>query len=637
VRKELFLVFFLLLLPLGLSSTPDFGIETSFDDEVVNGNNTIGSLVLTTRPYIPDTYNFSSFDNFSAQQHDIVVWQGNETIRVTPPFGNDIFLINNSELYIDNVGDYHFVSLQNQSKLGTMQIVSRDFNTIEIERLSTPSGIDLSFSKSSFELVNEEVVSVYVHVDEDVNTGVYDLSYKVNDRVREFEVEVMKNLDWEIAETNITEEINISSGQNLYIGYLILENTGNDDVTISTNKYGDYRHLVIIPQPQKLFKKSTLRLEFSVQVPTTQGPTTAVVPINISGGDKNEVGNLTLYIKDSIKPVIESINFSNERAQTENNISIIATDNNNVSNVTLEYDDKIIVFDKNNQLFTQTIVFDKLSRYLLTFCAFDNDDNKECVLMNKTFTQLDLIVDLENTIKMPSKKVSQYSKIKLFNLTEDVKEGVFLTLDSFEALTTTEFDDSYTIRVVDGDGSIKTFRSFEQEIMVSKKGEVFLEIRSNEVADYTGIISITPPEYASQVSDIKFDVSFKDYDVPNDFVRPWTHDSEVDCKVVDTGDLGNTRYECTFDAPIDIRPDDISIPTTISERQEFENKANVVSEELKTTKKRSAVIITFLAVLLLIIGLLSYYMIYHYPYVRISTGHDLKYKYNKQGDKEYGE
>ena len=69
-----------------------------------------------------------------------------------------------------------------------------------------------------------------------------------------------------------------------------------------------------------------------------------------------------------------------------------------------------------------------------------------------------------------------------------------------------------------------------------------------------------------------------------------------------------------------MKPGDISIPTTVEERNKLKAEANDVRDELKITKNRSGWFVTILMVTLLVLILFTMYMIYWHPYVRFKTG-----------------
>lgn len=610
-------------------------MSDTIDNELINGNNNIGELVFIEKQYNAENIAFGTFENVNAQQHDILKWQGDTSIAVTSPTLVETILTKGSNYYLIHSGEYTFRSLVNQSKTATIQAAVADDNTIEIDNIDTPNGFEVFISNKSFILDEEKVVSINVTVDDDVETGKYNISLDINNETVEYEFTVIENLAWEVALDTLNNSYVAKNGDNIYLGYVLLENKGNKDVEIEVLKTGVDNHLLIIPRQQTLYKKAELRVEFSVQVPTTQKPKSVNHTIFITGGEGNYTKEIQLDIKDAILPNIESINFSTDKAFKKNRITAIATDNNEVKNMTLNYNNNTVVFNKNNQVFTTTVTFRKLSAYNLVFCAYDVDNNKNCVEVNRSFEETELVVDIENDVTLPTKKISQYARTRLFKLTQNTPEGVVVVLSEFLSTTQSAINNSYNIRVVDGDGSIKGFDKYNNEVTINKAGNVFLEVRSVEAIDYQGMLTLDLPEYATSVGDIQFTASFKDYDVPESFVKEWSYDSDLRCDVVDTGDLSDTHYKCTFQAPISIRPNDISIPTTISEREAFENKASEVEEELKNQKRRAATLISFLVVIVLATGGFAYYMLAHYPYVRITKGHKLKYKYNRMGDKKY--
>jgi len=102
-----------------------------------------------------------------------------------------------------------------------------------------------------------------------------------------------------------------------------------------------------------------------------------------------------------------------------------------------------------------------------------------------------------------------------------------------------------------------------------------------------------------------------------DFSLPWIDGKDFNCKVVDTGNLDSSYYDCGIQYPISIKPDDISIPTTVEERQRFKSEANIVRDELEQKTVRNALVISILVVFFILLVIHIVYITKIYPYARV--------------------
>lgn len=628
------IIVFLIICLLSVSaraSSPAFIISDTLIENIVNGNNDVGDLIFIEMPYIPDNYTFNNFSVLNLQQYDKATWTGNSTIVIVSPTGTQSNVVPDSSYIFPLDGTYAFKLLSNSSTSSSIIASRYDNINIVIEVKEMPNGFNVTFSDISFVLNGERVISEIVKVDDDVATGEYEINILINNVSYTQEFTVGSNKQWRLKENKVNNTITSKSGDNVFIGYFLLENIGNSDVEITTSKIGINNYIIGIPQPQTLYKKSDLRVNLQLQIPTTFSPGVYYYNITLSGGEINFVQQIKIIVIDSIKPILESINFSTDKVNKDNNIILIATDNDVVSSVQLKYSGKSFNFKKDGQKFTLTHKFDKLSLYNLEFCAVDNANNNNCIVVNKTFVKTILVDGAKTQIKMPSKKIGTYSTMILFNLSNEVDEVVTVELVEFNS-NSINMSDSYSIRIIDGDGTVKRLTKYDNQIEISSPGEIKIEVRSEEVADYSGLLRLILPDYANEVSDIKFTVSFKEYDVPEDFSVDWIGDRKLDCTVVDTGNLDTSYYSCTLKYPIDTRPEEISVPTTVSERNTFKSEAGDVQKTLVSYKRKSAVFITLLMIGLILLGGIIYYVLYQHPFIRFTFGHKLKLKYNNKGE-----
>lgn len=623
MKKILFLLILLLSLGVVTASNPNYIVTNLLENDIINGVNDGGDILFVAEPYTPDIYNMSIIETKFMQQYDRIQWKGLNSVKLIPPPGlNEVILVTNSIYDFSTIGVYTLQSNLNISNSSILNIIQADINQVNLKILEQPSGFEIAFSQSSFILDTEKAISLEIEIDDDVEPGNYNIDYQIEGKGTKtnfsntFEVGINNN--WTVYKNTLEENKSVKNGVSDFYGYLELLNKGNVDIDISVIKSGNSTFMLSTPAQQTLFKKSNLILNFQIQVPSIQTPGIYEMEIEILGGGLNETFPINITVQDSINPIIESINFSTDKVFKENKITVISTDNNDVKNVTMNYGGKLIYLNKDQNLFTCETNFTKLSNYIFEFCAIDTTGNKACVITNKTFIKISVINNFTKILNMPSMKVGKYSRIELFNITKEVPEGVIFELVDF----TGEGIQNYTgiVRIVDEDGSIKQFGDLVNEVTVTDVGQVFLEVRSDIVADYNGVLRVYLPEYIEGVEDITFKTSFKEYDVPEDFTLEWFDDSKINCDIIDSGDLDSSYYYCTMKFPIDVKKEDIAFPTTAREKERLDSDVFDVQEDWSKSKKRSALVITFLIVVLIMTGGWSYYMTEIYPNVRFYNG-----------------
>jgi len=617
-RKQIEIILMMLLLvPAALASVPNNQVTQLFEDEVPNGITDVGDLLIIPLQYTAEVYNLTNFSTtMTPERFDRFTWLGTESIAITDPLNRETVLVPGAQFYFSQTGTHTFVSLINSSNTGIIFVSSEPQNVVNIQLDEVPNGFDLNFSENNFILGSEErVVEATLIVDDDIEPGEYMINYTADGVTKEYEFTVIRNTDWNITDVSFDKEQSIKSGDDAYLGTIEIENLGNQDVEITLEKAGNQSQIVVVPSPKTLFKKSTIEFDIQLNVPsvTPKGTYDIVIRATDVFGKVQNV-SLEVTVSDALKPRIESINFSTDKAFMENEIVVIATDNEDVKNVTLEYDGKKIFLEKDQNRFTTTQVFNKISQYNMVFCAFDAAENTECELVNRTFIKIAALDGVEKRIRMPTVKFAKYSSAFLVNLTESIEEGISVELVSMES-DVRDDENAYTIRLVDEEGGIKRFDAYDNEIIIKDKGIYTLEVRSQEMRDYEGLIRFNVPEYVEEVSDVAFTVSFKGFDIPKDFSVDWFGEN-VTCKVVDTGDLDTSYRECPIRIDIDTDENDIALPTTIREREQLDSQVDEVEEELSDVKRRNATIITLLVFFAFIMIFTIYYIVNVYPYTR---------------------
>lgn len=622
LTKQLILfILILLTIPLTLASTPSFSQTDLIDRDVINGENILGNILFITSPYLPDTYIRQIISQMNFQEKDILRWQGNESVMIKDPVLVETPLIYGSEYKFNTNGIYYITSIANESVSSSILINKSDDNKILITDIVIPNGFNLTFSKYDFLIETENNVELILFVDDDISSGTYDIKYKINEIEYLKEVRVLKTINWSIDLSDLNQTEIIKSGESKYIGKILIENIGNSEIEIRTSKSGNFSNYIGIPNQRTLFKKNTMQLDFEVNVPTIAKSGFYELDLVLNGNDGKieALIPLNFTVLDSISPVIENISFSTDKAFIDNKINVYANDNNKVTNVSLEFDGAKIWFDKDNNLFTKIIDFDKLSRYKMKFCAYDEAGNSDCELLNKTFEQLEVITDFSESIKSPSVKYGKYSKVKLFNVTNNVDEEFVIRILNIETSFIGELNSTIIFRIINDKGSIKTFSKYDSEIILDRPGEYFLEIRADEEMTITGLIRLELPEHYKEIQDITFSSAFKQYDIPEDFTKSFG-ETELICEAVDRGDLDKSFIECSRKYSINTRPEDINVIMTVSEKEKIESEIAISEDELRESKIKFGWVITIIIFMFGLLILWSLFKIYWSDYLLFTWG-----------------
>lgn len=618
MRKTIEIIFICILLSLSFvaASSPNNQVTQLFDTDVVNGINGIGEILVIPMQYEADEFTVDNFSDIQVERYDRFIWIGNNTISFITPSGTDDIVVPGSSYIFMQQGIYTYAKLTNITMNATVTALAAPINRVQIEVLDAPNGIELQFFEDDFILTNEKVIEAILDVNEDVDPGQYTVLYQVGEVLKNYTFVVEENKAWK-AKENFTLQQDIKAGESRYIGYIEINNTGNTDVELDILKIGNNTDIVVVPDKRTLFKKSSIRFDVQLQVPSTTEPGSYEVELYITDDDNDKNITLTIDVVDSEKPKIERINFSEEYVFMDNIVSVIATDNNEVTNVTIDFDGKNFTMEKDQNLFTFKHSFKKLSQYTFDVCAYDASDNVFCKQVNKTFDKMNVIEGVEKNIRLPTVKFSSYSSAYLLTLNESMEDGVVVELVSIESEVAE--DDSYSVRIVDDEGGAKRFDIYENEIKLYNAGDYYIEVRSEEMRQYEGVLRVHVPEYVTEVADINFEVAFKDYSVPLNYTIPDIYGKQVDCNPVDTGDYDTSYQECTYQIPFSVNSEDIVVPLSVNEKNRIESSVDEVQQELEEAKRRSAVIISLLVVFFISILMFIYYIVYTYPYQRIKV------------------
>ena len=633
----IFLFLFFSLSYVASASVPQYAVNNTFNTTIINGNNTLGNFILYEKPYQPEYFNQSAIPlTQSFKQYDVIIWQGtNYSIKIRKN-GVETLLSQGSQYQFTDTGDYYIESMLNTSINAMFPVSSSGRNSFTISPTS-PAGITIGFSQQTYVISGEQDISVTASVSKDLLPGNYtiymnlhSLTNYTSDINYTYYLNLLPNAQWNITEDNVNTSISLKTGDIINAGYMKIQNNGNIDLQFYNNMSGNGTLFLTLPGNLTLFRNSYLLIPFQIQIPTMQNSDnySIVVKFSVSSNVTNTSYSNIVYnnndtykyinvtVLDSILPTIENVSFNTSLGFIWNRITVVAKDNVNVENVTIAYDGTTYQMKKDGNNFILDTVFNKLSTYTFEFCAFDKVQNKFCQNITKLFQQLDCVNMSSTNVQLPKHKINTFSRIPLFNLTMGTGNPITLRLEQFQSsLNPNDTWNIYQVRIIDGDNSLKRFSQYTREVNVSYVGQIYLEVMGTDVSTFDGVIKIITPAYMRAVPDVSFSGKFLDYQVPPSFRRDW-FGGNLSCSVYDTEDFDTSYYNCCVQMDLSISNDSLPIPTTIRERQQLDNEINKTILAFKKERTTLHIYISILVVALIFVLLLSYYLIYLYPYVR---------------------
>lgn len=602
------------------ASEPSYTITHSLNSSLQNKQQEIGSIVFTKGPYTNPYFNISNFSSYTTEQYNTLFWKGNSSIVVVKPDTTQALLIPNQGLILDQDGHYSYHLVLNSSIIGNIvsNTASQDYFKLTHDEID---GVDVNFSIDEFFLNTEKIVKINLSIDDDIVPKNYNISFYIDsnrsiDQNITFNFTVKENRDWVVINDTLNETIvYVKSGSITPLGSLKLKNIGNIDFDVGLKLSGNASDLLLVPDNQTLFKKSSSVFNVQIQIPSIQEVGQYVATIEFMGGNKTLSKTLLIVVQDSQIPEIEKITFSSDSVFIPTTITAIAKDNIGVEKLTFSFEGKTYTMVKDEQVFTYVLNFSRLSRYVITFCAFDDSNNSDCVDINKTFERLDIVNNSNSSITLPSRKYGSFSRVKLFDYVQEIPEGISVQLievlkDDINATN------DFQVRIIDGKGAIKRFTTTQNFVTIEELGPIYLEVRNDGIVDYDGYLEFFLPEYAVQVGTISFSGRFLDYDVPQAFVMDWFGET-LSCDVVDTGDLKTSYYDCQLILDISTDKDDIPVPTSVSERRQLDREINETTMKYEEQKKKYSIIITLGLSLFVFFGVMFYYIMFVRPISRV--------------------
>lgn len=606
-----------------LASVRNFDVDVDMDESVGTGNYQIGKILITPRELVSDYKVRTNYSGFNAQVGDTFVWSGSETVLLKL---NSVLvsLVEPSSDYIfGTAGTYTFTSSLNASQIG--QIVVTESVNPQLSLLLESDDLNFTLSNCLFQLnATDKMVYVNADIDKSIVADNYDWKLTVKSPNKTItktgNIEVSQSKIWAITSNNLSN-VTIRSGVSEALGVVEIENQGNVNFDISLTKTGNGSDFIYSQSSATLYKRNRAIFSFIVQVPVKTKFGQYETDLLFTGGSNHTNIHLNVTVTDTSPPEIKNISIKDNYVFNDNLLTAQITDNLDVAYVTVNYANQTFNMTRDVYVFSHKFMATSLSPYVMRMCAYDTSSNKYCIDINKTFGRLS-IIEFEPSVKLPTQKVNTFANATLFKLLQDSKHAIQVKLVDFSTNANSTGAD-LKVRVLDGDGTIYVLEDIGNVVSVTRKGYISIQVLSNMILRYDGIIRIIVPEYMENVTmDIHFFGEFKEYAVVDNFEQIWYNDKVIRCTPRDTGVVETSEYICNINFPITTDLKEMLVPTTLAEKQMQEQKsADLLSGKEREMQMRNY-IISALVGLFVISALLLVYVIRIHPILRMRFGGD---------------
>lgn len=636
--KKLFVLSVLLLLSVVAvqASTPQFTLVTNFVATLNNTENqNIGQFIVTRAPYLPNNTNITAVSSFVVQNYDTIQWDGNGSILIRNANLSVIGIVTQGQKYLFGTqGQYTYVVNGDETNVGTIIVSAETVPTIGLAFSGPP--IQYTTLQPVILDTQEKIFNISANVSLDVLAGTYNYTllgtYGNNSVIKTGNMIVPTQQTWVLKNLSFQLNYSMRAGDIAQIGQITIENTGNDNIEITSSSQGNGSFFIVTQPRQTLFRRSTTSFGITVQVPNGQADGVYNSTIILSGGTSVVTVPLMIYVHDTTPPIIQDIKISDTYVHHPMSLTAIIQDNIGVTNATVSYaiangsytDPRIMYADQQRMWFNFTP--DSLEPYTFNVCAYDKQGNVACNTTTARFSTLSL-VQRSATVKLPSRKFGKTSEEILFNLTEQIPDPITLTLVSFQSdlvasnVSNDTTENSYKINIIDGDGNIRPIQKIGDSVQVNHPGQIKIQVQATALSQFQGVIRFTMPAYVNNESDMSISGRFISYDIPSAFEKDW-FGKKFTCGVTDTGDLDTSFYMCSVQFPISTDVQNLAVPVTPEQLAlQQQNMTNTIQNYDAKLSFRDKVIGTIVSLLVIAI-LLMIYATQFYPYLRIKLGGD---------------
>jgi hypothetical protein len=606
---------FTLLLSLFSVSGAYFDYNVDFHLDSNTRNNEIGDITIQKTNYVPQLIDISIPKPLNLDRNDVLRWNGVTKLFINNSYG-PVTELNNGESYTFSIdGDY--IISNGASQYGVHVAIEPSF-AVQLDVSS--EDIEFDYDADSYTISSQKAFDIEIRdLPNDAKT--YDYTITVNDGVlnKSFDRTIVMDeiRNWTITNHTISNITELKSGDYLNIGLVQIENKGNAGYKIQTSVEGNVSSYINIQEEYTLAKGGEVYINVLAQIPSLEEDKTLSGNLIIKNIEKEEKIPFSIVIKDLQDPTIKNVSFEHDYLVKSNLITLDAMDNIDVEKVFMTENGKKYEFEKDQQLFVLNHTFNESKKYKLSFCAYDRANNSDCIMQDKEFDVLDLVSKLNN-YELNTAKYNNFMKQFLFNVTEEANEELGtldITLKQFTTnVETIDFTD-FNIRLVTPSEEIIKLH-LNQTINLFEKGEYMIELKSNNMSEYEGMIEFDTPYYSTSEKNMFFKGKISDYETPENIQMEW-YNRELTCRAMDTGIIETSKYDCEISLPIDVDFDSMILPVTMEEKELSEKEF----DDLTAEKNSLITWFTFIGICFIVV----LFVVVLYAWLVINVGNNIIY------------
>jgi len=360
---------------------------------------------------------------------------------------------------------------------------------------------------------------------------------------------------------NFTTNFTVNDGDS---GYMLIRiaNIGNSETRPTISKTGNATEFFNITVPSVGVRQEKYII-FDYEIPNNTKNGLYYSEVNIADGDTKYNYTIFFDILDIEKPVIHSINFSNMTVVKMFNMTVNATDNNMIKNVSVnitgnDYSNLEYLKFENGLYVANMTIYNK-GIYNFDFFVEDMYGNNITKKVTKEVYGLKT-ADVWRDVKFGKVKTNMARNKKIMylyeplNLTVKVIDLVVINHNILNAS-----NNSYEFKLsFQGIPDFNITKGLEKTVNV-EPGEVDLLAYSSDPIEYRGVIEIYFPETEQEDKKvIIFDGVFQNYTVTPDYETNM-YKYPMSCKGKDKGNYQDSKYVCQIEYPIDFEIDKIQV------------------------------------------------------------------------------
>lgn len=624
IKKILYIILFILNICIVLASTPNINITDELNLTVYPGNDiNLGRHIISIINHTPTIVSMDNLTDVTLQQYDQLNYIGTHCSPVEIIRDNMVlrFLLTGESYTFLEQGVYNIRCQNNltNNKIITIQEPSKE--TLNIQ-LNLPVGVNINNFTNTRIVDNSTIyIPFNINISEDIQPGLYNFSVIYNtlynsNITRNYNLDIKANNTWVVDDVKILENVTINTGDSQVIGEIFLRNIGHIDIPVNFSVVSDRENYLILPSNQQVFRRSILNIPVRLNIPVMAGDDLYNYNLTISSDNKSEIVPFSFRVRDIHPPEILNITLEHDLLFFENNINAILYKNEAVASITVNYLNQTFPMTRLGNVYRHPAIFNESGDVLITVCATDNSNNTQCMNTTKTLNKINLVNISSHSVKFPTKKYSQYSEINLFEYLYETPQGIIINIEN---LIQSRNDTNVRFRIRDGNGQFHWFPELNRTLLLTKPGNISLQAISDKIGDFDATVTIQTPSYANSVDNIHITGNFVNYDVPEPFNMDW-FGNELTCRVINTGDLDSTLYDCNVKISASVMRNDLPIPISLRERERLDTQLEEVRTDYKKQLGMYSIFITLLMLLSVVVVIISYIMVNVLPYLRLYHG-----------------